>query len=86
MITYESLKVKIDSLLEGFYSVIYPKIPKIFTVEEFDFILSGQQSLEIKDWRNNTVYKGHFNPEHKVRFYKFKVNKRLLGYFKQLRE
>lgn len=62
------MKEKIDKLLDGFYSVIPPKILQIFSIEEFDFLISGQNSIDLEDWRRNTIYKGHYNDHHKVKY------------------
>lgn len=66
LIGYSSVKTKIDLLRQGFYSVINRNIIKIFNIDEFDFIISGQLTVDLTDWKENTIYKGHFNPEHKV--------------------
>ena len=42
------------------------KIKNIFTLDEFDFILSGQDEINVKDWKENTIYKGDFNKNHPV--------------------
>ena len=68
LITYDTISKKIDAIVEGFYSVVDNKVLSIFTVDEFDFILSGQMDIDLEDWKKNTIYKGHFNPNHKVIF------------------
>lgn len=65
-ICYESIQDKINALLKGFFSVINKKIIQIFTVEELDFIISGQIEINLSDWRENTIYKGHYNDKHHV--------------------
>ena len=42
------------------------KVGNIFTLDEFDFILSGQDEININDWKENTIYKGDFNSNHPV--------------------
>ena len=66
-ICYEAFKDKIQSLLEGFNEILMFKqnIFKAFTIEEFDFMLSGQHVIDINDWERNTVYKGIYNKEYK---------------------
>ena len=66
LITYSSIKAKIDTFREGFYSVINKNLMRIFNADELDFIISGQIEIDILDWRNNTIYKGHYNTNHKV--------------------
>lgn len=65
-ICYGSIKNKIDALTEGFFSVIDRNLISIFNVDELDFILSGQVEIDLNDWRKNTIYKGHYNDNHKV--------------------
>jgi hypothetical protein len=39
----------------------------IFSPEELDFVISGQTSIDIHDWKNNTAYKGIYNEQHPVK-------------------
>ena len=39
---------------------------KLFSPFEFDFMLSGQNVIDIKDWMTNTIYKGNYNEKHPV--------------------
>jgi hypothetical protein len=39
---------------------------KIFSLEEFDFLISGQNIIDLEDWKANTVYKGVYKDSHKV--------------------
>lgn len=66
LLSYDSIKDKVDSLVRGFYSIMSRELVSIFGIEEFDFIISGQNDISIEDWKNNTVYKGHYNNKHKV--------------------
>jgi hypothetical protein len=51
-------------------------IVKIFSLEEFDFLISGQNQIDINDWRANTIYKGMYSESHKVsRFLIFRQSK-----------
>lgn len=68
LLSYTSIKSKIDNFNKGFFSVIDKSIIKIFTVDELDFIISGQLDIDINDWKQNTIYKGHYNSNHKVSF------------------
>jgi hypothetical protein len=57
--TYLRHKEKIDSILKGFNSLIPSDKLNIFSVEEFDLLLSGQIKIDIIDWKNNTEYIGY---------------------------
>ena len=54
--TYLRHKEKVDSILKGFNSLIPSDKLNIFSVEEFDLLLSGQIKIDIIDWKNNTEY------------------------------
>ena len=51
---------------KGIYSLIGKDIQGVFSVEELNFLLSGQDNIDINDWKENTVYKGAYNPNHPV--------------------
>ena len=69
-ICYNAVKDKITALLEGFNEILMFKtnknIFKVFTIEEFDFMLSGQHVIDINDWERHTVYKGIYHKEYKT--------------------
>ena len=66
-ICYESIKQQINSLLQGFNILFsnknqnYNYILNIFNLNEFNFLLSGQNKVDLNDWKKNTVYKGYYN-------------------------
>ena len=39
---------------------------KIFDEEEFELLMCGIGSIDVKDWKGNTVYKGDYHPNHIV--------------------
>jgi len=53
-------------MVKGFYSLIPIKLVKLFSPFEFDFMLSGQSVIDLKDWMRNTIYKGNYNEKHPV--------------------
>ena len=66
LICYESIKEKLIKLKEGFNSLNFDinskeHILNIFSIEEFDFLLSGQTKIDLEDWKKNTIYKGYYN-------------------------
>jgi len=65
-ITYKSIKSKLDAFLLGFRFLLKPNYLNIFTFEELDFLISGQNKIDLQDWKNNTVYKGLYNEKHKT--------------------
>ena len=58
--------MKLDHIKKGFYSLIPYDIVSIFNVNEFDFMISGQNEIDLNDWKTNTVYMGYYNGTHPV--------------------
>lgn len=67
-ITYDTIKGKINCFLNGFRSVIPLNIIQIFEPRELDFIISGQKTIDVRDWKQNTIYKGTFYDNHNVSY------------------
>ena len=57
METYKNYKDQIEEI---------QNIIKVFNVDEFIIMLTGQLEIDLDDWKNNTIYKGHYNEEHEV--------------------
>ena len=38
----------------------------VFSVEELNFLISGQENIDLNDWKENTVYKGCYNANHPI--------------------
>ena len=49
---------------KGLYSLIGKEVQGVFTVEELKFLLSGQDDIDLNDWKENTIYKGIYNQYH----------------------
>ena len=56
---------QIKRLRKGFLSLLGQEI-NIFKPEEFDFLISGQRTIDLEDWKKNTIYKGHYNANHQT--------------------
>jgi E3 ubiquitin-protein ligase HUWE1 len=69
LICTDLVKDKLNAIIKGFYSLIPYEIISIFTVEEFEFLLSGQNNVDINDWKKNTIYQGYYNENHPVKYY-----------------
>jgi hypothetical protein len=69
-------------MLKGFNTLIPQRLVKIFSPFEFDFLLSGQSVIDLKDWMSNTVYKGNYTEKHPVLIYLILDYKIVLGGFK----
>lgn len=57
---------QINYFRKGMFIVLDDKLSNIFTIDEFNFMLSGQNEIDLKDWKENTIYKGNFNENHPV--------------------
>ena len=66
LICFKSIKTELKALKKGLLSIIPLNFIKIFSVEEFNFILSGQQEINLKDWKSNTLYKGNITEKNEV--------------------
>ena len=51
---------QIKRLRKGFLSLLGQEI-NIFKPEEFEFLICGQRTIDLEDWKKNTIYKGHYN-------------------------
>ena len=51
---------------KGFFSIMPREIIRIFHSYELDFLFSGQDEIELLDWKANTIYKGNYNENHPV--------------------
>ena len=59
--TYVRYEEQIEKMREGFFSLFKEETFKLFNPEEFNFQLSGQKTIDLEDWKKNTIYKGHYN-------------------------
>jgi hypothetical protein len=51
---------------KGIFSIIDADARGVFTVEELNFLITGQEDIDLNDWKENTIYKGVYNPNHPV--------------------
>ena len=65
--TYYKYKEPMDKIKEGFYSVIKDDIiGQFYTSRELDFEIVGFKTIDLKDWKSNTIYKGIYNENHET--------------------
>ncbi|KAH8380380.1 hypothetical protein KR009_010322 [Drosophila setifemur] len=50
--------------LEGFGSIIPLNLIKIFDEHELELLMCGIQNIDVRDWRENTLYKGDYHMNH----------------------
>jgi E3 ubiquitin-protein ligase NEDD4 len=51
---------------KGFYKVVPQNLISVFEPFEMEMLLYGVPYIDVKDWRQNTEYKGQYYPTHKV--------------------
>ncbi|XP_076069408.1 E3 ubiquitin-protein ligase Nedd4 isoform X1 [Oratosquilla oratoria] len=57
---------QMEAFREGFNDVVPLSHIKIFDENELELLMCGIVSIDVKDWRANTVYKGDYHPNHIV--------------------
>ena len=62
---YDTIKLQIDALLKGFYSIIPQNLISIFNHRELELVISGLPTINISDWKNNTIYE-NYNEESNI--------------------
>ena len=62
----ESIGSQFTELVLGFFSLIPGNIISILDFEELEFFLCGEQEISLKDWEENTKYRGTYNKDHPV--------------------
>jgi E3 ubiquitin-protein ligase NEDD4 len=60
------IQKQMNAFLEGFNEVIPLSLLKIFDENELELLMCGIQNIDVKDWKQNTVYKGDYHPNHIV--------------------
>ena len=56
---YENIKTQVEALLKGFYQIIPQKLISIFNYRELELVISGLPTIDIKDWKKNTLYENY---------------------------
>jgi len=57
---------QMDQFLAGFNELVPLNLIKIFDEGELELLMCGIGSIDVKDWKGNTVYKGDYHPNHIV--------------------
>ena len=62
----DSVSPQLLAFMSGFYDVIPPQLLMVFRAQELELLLCGLPTIDVKDWRAYTEYRGKFNAKHKV--------------------
>ncbi|XP_055613233.1 E3 ubiquitin-protein ligase Nedd-4-like isoform X2 [Uranotaenia lowii] len=60
------VKDQMQAFLEGFGQIVPLNLLKIFDENELELLMCGIQSIDVKDWKRNTLYKGDYYSNHVV--------------------
>lgn len=63
---YDNYRNSLYYLLNGIFEVIPQDYFAIFTESELQQILEGEKTIDVADWRANTVYTNEFHDKHPV--------------------
>lgn len=54
------------SLVKGIHDLIPSNLLSIFDPNELELLMCGLQDIDVKDWKDNTLYKGGYSSNHPV--------------------
>nr|XP_022911754.1 E3 ubiquitin-protein ligase Nedd-4 isoform X5 [Onthophagus taurus] len=57
---------QMDAFLTGFSDLVQLNLVKIFDENELELLMCGIQNIDVKDWKQNTLYKGDYHGNHIV--------------------
>lgn len=60
------VKPQMTAFLEGFYELIPKPLISMFDENELELLMCGIGNVDVKDWKNNTLYKGVYHANHLV--------------------
>ncbi|XP_052863204.1 E3 ubiquitin-protein ligase Nedd-4-like [Anopheles cruzii] len=60
------VKDQMQAFLEGVSSLLPLNLLKIFDENELELLMCGIQSIDVNDWKKNTMYKGDYYANHAV--------------------
>ncbi|KRZ77952.1 E3 ubiquitin-protein ligase NEDD4 [Trichinella papuae] len=57
---------QMNALMSGLNEFIMQSLLTIFDPHELELLMCGLQKIDVKDWKDNTLYKGGYNANHPV--------------------
>lgn len=60
------VEAQMRAFLDGFKDLIPLSMLKIFDENELELLMCGIGTIDVKDWREHTNYKGDYNANHLV--------------------
>lgn len=77
---------QMESFLEGFNELVNLSLLKVFDENELELLMCGIGKIDVKDWKQNTVYKSGYHANHIVIqwFWRVSLPFTLIDYFNSL--
>lgn len=69
------IQEQMNAFLQGFGSIVPLSYIKIFDENEMELLMCGIQNIDVKDWKENTHYKGDYSPNNIVIQWFWRVSK-----------
>ncbi|VDK45621.1 unnamed protein product [Anisakis simplex] len=60
------VEAQMKALMKGVHELIPSNLLSIFDPNELELLVCGLQKIDVKDWKDNTLYKGGYAPNHAV--------------------
>ncbi|VDN02159.1 unnamed protein product [Thelazia callipaeda] len=60
------VEYQMKALMKGVHEMIPPNLLSIFDPNELELLVCGLQKIDVKDWKDNTLYKNGYSPCHPV--------------------
>lgn len=73
----ERVQEQMNAFLEGFNELVPLHVVKIFDEHELELLMCGIQHIDVKDWKQNTLYKGDYHVNHIVVQWYWRVSMRI---------
>merc|ERR1712238_229894 len=62
----ENIRPQLTEILLGFFDVIPEPLLTVFDFQELELVLCGMPTIDLVDWKSNTLYAGEFFKSHQV--------------------
>ncbi|XP_066140916.1 E3 ubiquitin-protein ligase Nedd-4 isoform X3 [Euwallacea fornicatus] len=69
----DRVQEQMNAFLDGFKDLVPMNVIKIFDENELELLMCGIQHIDVKDWKQNTLYKGDYHANHIVVQYFWRV-------------
>uniref|UniRef100_F1KRU4 HECT-type E3 ubiquitin transferase n=1 Tax=Ascaris suum TaxID=6253 RepID=F1KRU4_ASCSU len=60
------VEAQMKALMKGVHELVPSNLLSIFDPNELELLVCGLQKIDVKDWKDNTLYKGGYAPNHPV--------------------